>query len=55
LHDPRFVCEDHGSDPIPHAELAEHRADVALHRVLADEETLGDLGVREPKRATPSR
>ena len=52
--EPDLVGRDHGLDAVAQAELDEHVADVGLHRRLADDEAVGDLGVGRP-RATSSR
>src|SRR4051794_39420903 len=47
VDEPRLVGDDHGLDPVAHAELGEDPGDVRLHRRLRDDELLGDLGVRQ--------
>jgi len=42
------VGEHDRLDPVPHPELGEDPRDVCLHGRLADDQPVGDLGVREP-------
>src|SRR4051812_14222231 len=48
LHDAGLVREDDGLHAVAETELHQHVRDMCLHRRLADEELLRDLGVREP-------
>ena len=43
----RFVGGDHGLGAVADIELHQHRGDVALHRLAADEQLVGDLDVRQ--------
>jgi hypothetical protein len=47
----RLVGDDDGLASIAQAELAEHATDVSLDGLLADDESRGDLVVREPPRS----
>ena len=50
LDEARLVREDDGLDAVAEPELPEDARDMRLHGRLADEELLGDLGVREASR-----
>ena len=50
LHEPRLVGDDDGLHTVAQAQLLEDPRHVGLHRRLAEEELLRDLGVRAPAR-----
>ena len=53
-HDePRLVGDDHRLRPVAQPELAQDVADVRLHRLVAEDELLGDLAIRETLRDEP--
>ena len=52
-HEPRLVGDHDRLGAVAQAELLEDVRDVRLHRVLADDEARGDLGVREAARDEP--
>ena len=43
LYEPAFVCEHDGMDPISETQLREDMCDMGPRRVLADDESGGDL------------
>ena len=47
-HEPALVGGDDGLGAVPGTELQQHAADVRLHRLPAQEELAGDLGVGQP-------
>ena len=42
-----LISDDHGLGAVAEPQLGEHSGDVRFHRVLADDQSLGDLGVGE--------
>src|SRR5918997_5303575 len=49
-HQAELVREDHGLDAVAQVELGENATDVGLHGRLGEDEALGDLRVRPPRR-----